>query len=54
MVVKIMKVHNGDYVKDPYLEGIDFTQDETTDVSMKHRLWFLKLQDATHLQIQKS
>ena len=42
-----MKIHNIDYVKGSYLGGIHFTQDETTDVSLKHRLWLLKLQGAT-------
>ena len=51
---RFMKAHNVDYVKDSYLEGIHFTQDETTDVSLKHLLWFLKLQGATQQQIQKS
>ena len=51
---RFMKAHNVDYVKDSYLEGIHFTQDETTDVSLKHRLWFFKLQGATQQQIQQS
>ena len=33
---RFMKAHNLDYVKDSYLEIIRFTQDETTDVSLKH------------------
>ena len=49
-----MKAHNVDYVKDSYLEGIQFTQNETTDVSLKHRLWILKLQGATQQHIQQS
>ena len=38
-----MKAQNVDYVKNSYLEGIHLTKDETTDVSLKHRLWFLEL-----------
>ena len=49
-----MKAHNVDYGKDSYLEGIHFMQDETSDVSLKNRLWLLKLQEATQQQIQKS
>ena len=49
-----MKEHSFEYVKDSYLEGIQFTKGETTDVSLRHRLWFLKLQDATNQQIQES
>ena len=44
---RFMMAHNVDYVKESYLEGIQFMQDEVTDVSLKHRLWFLRLQDAT-------
>ena len=44
---RFMNSHNIDYVKSSYLEGIHFTQDKTTDVSLNHRLWFLKLQGAT-------
>ena len=35
---RFMKAQNVDYVKDLYLEDNHFTQDETTDVSLKHRL----------------
>ena len=51
---KFMKAHNVDYVKDSYLEGIEFTQDKATDVSLKQQLWFLKLQGATQSLIQQS
>ena len=51
---RYMKTHNVDYVKDWYLEGTYFTQDETTDVSLKQCLWFLKLQGETQKRIQKS
>ena len=51
---RFMKAYNVDYVKDSYLEGIKFTQDETTDVSLTPRLWLLKLQGATKQQIQQS
>ena len=37
-----------DYVKRSYSEVIHFTLDEITDVSLKHRLMSLKLQDKTH------
>ena len=50
----LMKAHKVDYVTDSYLEGIHFTQDGTTDVSLKLRLWLLKLQNATQQQIQQS
>ena len=49
-----IKAHYVDYVKDSYLEGMQFTQNETTDVSLKQRLWLLKLQGATQKQIQQS
>ena len=49
-----MKTHNVDYVKDSYLEGIHSTQDEIADVSLKHRLWFHKLEGARQNQIQQS
>ena len=49
-----MKAHNVGYVKDSYLEGINFTQDVPTDVSLKHRLWILKLNGATQKQIQQN
>ena len=49
-----MKAQNVDYVKDSYLEGIHFKQDETTDVLLKQRLLFLKLQGETQQQIQQS
>ena len=49
-----MKDHNVDYVKDSYLEGIRLTQDETTDVSLKHCLKFLKSQGAAQQQTQQS
>ena len=52
------KIHEGIqrqiYVKDSYQKGTKFTQDETTDVSLKHRHWFFKLQGATLQQIQQS
>ena len=48
---RFMKAHDVDYVKDSYLEGIHFTQDETTAVSLKHRLLFHKLQGVTQQQI---
>ena len=51
---RFMKAHNIDYVNDSYLEGIQFTQDETTAVFLKHLLWFLKLQRETQKQIQLS
>ena len=51
---RFMKIHNIDYVKDSYLEGIQFTQDETIDVSLKHGLWLLKLQGVTLQQMQQS
>ena len=41
-----MKAYNIDYVKESYLEGIHFTEDETADVLLKKRLLFLKLQGA--------
>ena len=49
-----MKAQKVDYVKDSYSEGINFTIDEATDISLTHRLWFLKLQVATQHQIQQS
>ena len=51
---RFMKALNVDYVKDSYLEGIQFPKDETTDVSLKYRLWFLKLQGPAQQQIQQS
>ena len=33
-----MKAQNVDYVKESYQEGLQFTQDEAIDVSLKHRL----------------
>ena len=48
-----MKAHNIDYGKDSYLEGLHFTKDETTDVPLKHRLRFLKLQGVIQQQIQQ-
>ena len=50
---RFTKAHNVDNVKDSYLEKIHFTQYETTDVLLKHHLWFLKLQDAKQQQIQQ-
>ena len=35
---RFMKAHNVDYTKDSYLERKLFMQDETTVVSLKHRL----------------
>ena len=49
-----MKEHNIDYVNDSYIEGLQLTEDEATDVSLKHRLWFLKLQGVTQAQTQQS
>ena len=49
-----MKLHSVDYVRDSYPEGLQFTQDEVTVVSLKHRFWYLKLQWATEAQIQQS
>ena len=48
---KFMKEHSADYVKDSYIEGIQFTQDEATDMPLKHRLRFLKLRVVTQAQI---
>ena len=39
---RFIKAHNVDYVNYLYLEGIHFTQYETTDASLKHCIWFLK------------
>ena len=49
-----MKAHIVNYVKESYLEGEQFMQDELAEVSLKHRLWLLKLQRASQLQIQQS
>ena len=54
LVRRFMKEHNVDYVKDSYLEDIQFTQDETTDASLKLRLLYLRLQGATMQKIQQS
>ena len=51
---RLMKAQNINYANDSYLEGIHITRDEKTDVSQKHRLWFLKLKGAIHQQIEKS
>ena len=51
---RFMKEHKVDYVKDAYLEEIHFTKDKTTDVSLKYRLWSLKIQGATKQQIQQN
>ena len=51
---RFMKAHNIDYVKDSYPEGVHFTPEETTDVSLKHRLSFLGLRGETQQQIQQS
>ena len=51
---KFMEGHKEDYVKDSCLEGIHFTQDENTDVSLKHCLWLLKFQGATQTNIQEN
>ena len=48
------KVQNVDYVKSSYLEHIQFTQNNTTDISLKHRLILLKLQGVTQLLTQLS
>ena len=45
-LLRFIKEHGLDCVKDSYLEDIHFAQDVDTDVSLKHRLWFLKLQSA--------
>ena len=49
-----MKAHNVACAKDSCLEGIHFTQDETTEALLKHRIWLLKLQGATQQQTQQS
>ena len=51
---RFMKAHKVDFVKYSYLEGLRFTLDETLDVSLKHHLWFLKLQGTAQQQIQHS
>ena len=51
---RFIKAHNVNHVKDSYLEGIQFTQDEATDVSLKQRLLFFKLKGVTQPQIQQS
>ena len=33
-----MKAHNVDFVKESYLEGVQFMRDEIMDVSLKHDL----------------
>ena len=50
---RFMKAHSVDYIKETYSEGIHFTRDETTPVSLKHPLWLLKLQGATEQKIQQ-
>ena len=49
-----MKAHNVDYVTESYLEGLQFMQNEATDVSLKYTIWFLKLKSATQRQNQQS
>ena len=49
-----MKAQDVDYVGHSYLERLQFTQEEVTDVSLKHRLLFLKLQGSTRPQTQLS
>ena len=51
---RFMKAHNIDCAKDSHLEGILLTQYETTDASLKYRLWLLKLKATTKPQIQQS
>ena len=51
---RFMKAHKADYVKVSYLEGIHFKQDRTTDVSLKQRLWLLRLQDEKPKKTQQS
>ena len=51
---RLMNEYSVDYIKDLYLEDIHFMQDKPSDESLKHRLLFLKLQDATQQHIQQS
>ena len=44
---RFIKAHSVDYSKESCLEDIHLTQQETTDLSLKHRLWFLKFQGTT-------
>ena len=44
-----MKAYNVDCVIDLYTERIQFMQEDVLDVSLKHQLWFIKLQGETQI-----
>ena len=51
---RFMKTYNVDHAEDSYQEGLQFTQDEATDVSLKQGIRFLEVQGSTQSQIQQS